>query len=324
MIKTIRHNDTGVPVVVAKLLTGDLPVTKKVADPAAFIKEHETFDAGFVAVVCAWQRNHNLTPDGIIGPKTWTAIAKAAPTCSTSKLPKSAPTLALQLLLDTNITTDGIFGDRTKAAVATFQDSKGLTKDGVCGPKTWTALITGEAEEVPAPAPSGKGFVQPKDFKQGDSRWGKKMYSSCGNTSQTMANSACGPTSMADIVYTLKDKTVDPYVLAQLAMKWGDRTKSNGTAWSFFKHINEHYKFRKFVQSANLDALKACLDAGGYVVCSMGPGYWTKGGHFICAWKYDGTYIYCNDPASSSRKKQKITDFMSQRKQFFCFYPDAA
>jgi GH25 family lysozyme M1 (1,4-beta-N-acetylmuramidase) len=76
------------------------------------------------------------------------------------------------------------------------------------------------------------------------------------------------------------------------------------------------------IQTATLDALKACLDAGGYVVCSMGPGYWTKGGHFICAWKYDDKYIYCNDPASSTRKKQNTSDFMAQRKQFFCYYPD--
>jgi hypothetical protein len=76
------------------------------------------------------------------------------------------------------------------------------------------------------------------------------------------------------------------------------------------------------VQSKNLDVLKACLDAGGYVVCSMGNGYWTKSGHYICAWKYDTKYIYCNDPASSKRTKQNISDFMRERKQFFAFYPE--
>lgn len=32
--------------------------------------------------------------------------------------------------------------------------------------------------------------------------------------------------------------------------------------------------------------------------------------------------MYCNDPASSSRKKQKISEFKSESKQYFCFYPD--
>lgn len=56
----------------------------------------------------------------------------------------------------------------------------------------------------------------------------------------------------------------------------------------------------------------------------MGPGFWTKGGHFICLWRTDDTYMYANDPASNVRKKQKLAAFESQRKQFFIFYPPAA
>ena len=56
----------------------------------------------------------------------------------------------------------------------------------------------------------------------------------------------------------------------------------------------------------------------------MGKGYWTSGGHFICAWKYSNKYIYCNDPASGKRTHQNVTDFVKQRKQFFCFFPNAA
>ena len=106
-------------------------------------------------------------------------------------------------------------------------------------------------------------------------------------------------------------------------MEWGDRTRNSGTAWTFFQHVADKYKFVKFVQSSSWSALTACLDAGGYVVASMGSGYWTSQGHFICVWKYDGTYVYANDPASSTRKKQKISAFKSERKQYFCFYPDA-
>jgi GH25 family lysozyme M1 (1,4-beta-N-acetylmuramidase) len=148
------------------------------------------------------------------------------------------------------------------------------------------------------------------------------MYSNHNDHSQTMANSGCGPTAMADVVATLKDKNINPYDLAELSMQWGDRSYNSGTDWSFFPHIAEHFKFTKMVQTKNLDALKACLDAGGYVVCSMGKGYWTSGGHYICAWKYTDTDIWCNDPASSKRTHQNVKDFVAQRKQFFCFYSD--
>lgn len=327
MLQTIRHLDTGKLVVVAKCLTGYIKTSDKITDADSYIKVNGTFDADFVAYMVSWQTSHGCTPDGVIGPDTWAAIAKAAPTCSTAKNRKSGYTFALQLLLGGNITADAIYGARTKAAVVTVQDAHKLTKDGICGPKTWTALIVGseaKPEPTPTPTPTPGKFVQPVDYKQGDSRWGKKMYSNHNDKSQTMANSGCGPTAMADVVATLKDPKITPYDLALLAVKWGDRTRSNGTSWSFFPHIAEHFHFVKMVQTKSFDALKACLDAGGYVVCSMAPGYWTKSGHFICAWKYDGTYVYCNDPASSSRKKQKISAFKSESKQYFCFYPDPA
>lgn len=318
MLPTIKHQDIGATVLVAKLLTGYIKIKSKIDDPDSYIKANGVFDADFTAYMVTWQGNHGLTADGIIGPNTWTEIAKQAPTCSTSKNKTSGYTMALQILLDSNITCDGVYGARTKAAVATFQDAKGLNADGVCGQKTWNALIVGD---TPAPTPTPGKFTKPVDYKQADPRWGKKMYSNHGDHKQTMANSGCGPTSAADVIATLVDSSVTPWTLAQLSMDWGCRTYSSGTSWDFFKKVAQKYGIPKFVQTKSLDALKACLDAGGYVVCSMGPGYWTKGGHYICAWKYDDTYIYANDPASNVRKKQKIAAFTSQRKQFFCFYP---
>lgn len=309
MLTTIKHKSKGDAVKIAQYLT------KYTARGNA----DGIFSADFVAHVCTWQRENGLNPDGIIGPKTWTKLAATAPTCSTAKNKTSRYTCALQIALDTGLTADGIFGSKTKKAVAAYQAAKNLKADGICGPKTWTALLT-DPVEVDAPE-TAKIFKQPVDYKQGDSRWGKKMYSSQNSAKQTMANSGCGPTAMADIVATLKDPNIDPYDLAQLAVANGHRSKTGGTAWSFFPYIQEKFKFSKMVQTTSLATLKACLDSGGYVVCSMGPGYWTSGGHFICVWKYDGTYIHANDPASSKRKKQKQSQFVKERKQYFCFYP---
>ena len=318
MMPTIKHQDSGVYVVIAKLLTGYIKVTSKVTDIDSYIKVNGLYDADFVAYVVSWQGNHGCTADGIIGPDTWAAISKAAPTCSTSRNRISGYTLALQLALGGNLTPDAIYGPRTKAAVATYQDANKLFVDGICGPKTWNALIVGEAKPKPEPG----HFVQPKDFKQYSKPWGPKMYSNHGDKNQTMSNSGCGPTADADVVATLIDPSVDPWTLAQLALDMGDRTYDEGTKWTLFKpHTAEAYGFPKVVQSANMDVAKACLDAGGYVVCSMKPGYWTKNGHFICAWKYDDKYMYANDPVSSDRKKQAISQFKKECKQYFGFYP---
>ena len=306
MLMTINQGSTGDLVKVAQYLTGF----------AVREKADGIFNANFVAHVCTWQRTNGLTPDGVIGKDTWTKLAAKAPLCTTSKNKTSAETCAVQILVG-GLTVDGIYGTKTKKAVAAYQSSKGLTADGKCGPKTWAAMITGTV----AAQTSGGGFKQPKDFKQYDSKWGSKVFTSTGNKSQTMKNSGCGPTAAANVVATLKDSSVTPWTLAQIAMNKGYRTANSGTAWGFFKYIAGQYGFSKFVQTSSIETMKACLDAGGYAVASMGPGYWTKGGHYITPWKYEGGYIYCNDPASSSRKKQKESDFKKQRKQFFCFYP---
>ena len=214
------------------------------------------------------------------------------------------------------ITADGIFGPITKAAVKEYQTANGLKADGIVGQLTWASLL-GEEGQATKPVSS---HIQPVDYKQYDSRWATKMYSSHGDKKQTMKSSACGPTAMADVVATLIDSTVTPPVLADKAMAWGDRSYSSGTNWSFFRHIADEYRFGNYLKSSSISDLKKCLDTGGYVVASMGKGYWTNGGHYICVWKYDDTYVYANDPASSKRTKQKISDFMKERKAFFCFW----
>ena len=135
-----------------------------------------------------------------------------------------------------------------------------------------------------------------------------------------MKSSACGPTAMADIVATLIDSRVTPPDLADKAMTWGDRTYSSGTAWSFFPHIAKEYGFSKYLKTTSLATVQGCLDTGGYAVASMAKGYWTKGGHYICVWKIDDSYVYANDPASSKRTKQNINDFKKERKALFCFW----
>lgn len=218
----------------------------------------------------------------------------------------------LQILLG-NLDVDGIFGKKTKAAVIAYQTANGLVADGIVGAKTWAKL---NGEVLPTPT-----FVQPVDYKQYDSRWGSEMYSNHGDKKQTIKSSGCGLTAMADIIATLINSTVTPLTLRDKAIKWGDRSYENGTNWSFFPHIAEEYKFSKYVKTTSLATFKSCLDTGGYAVCSMSKGYWTNGGHYICAWKYDDSgYIYCNDPNSSVRKKQKQETFMKERKAFFCFW----
>lgn len=171
-----------------------------------------------------------------------------------------------------------------------------------------------------------KKWQMPVEFKQTDLRWAKNVYSCRGDKHQTMRTSGSGPTVCADIVATLKDGSVTPWTLAQLAMEWGDRTDYTGTAWPFFKHVAEHFKFSKFVQSKSWEDARECLDAGGYVICSIYTAFFMGGSsnhtNYYCVWKYDHDYVYYLSGQPTYRVRWQRQKAIDNAKQYFCFYPD--
>lgn len=263
MLETIKLGSQGNIVKIAQYLMGF----------AARKTANGVFDEHFHNEVVKWQQSHNLQPDGVIGEATWTALAKAAPTCSTSKNRTSAYTCAVQLLVG-GLTVDGIYGNNTKKAVTAYQSSAKLSADGICGQKTWNSLIVGTTTSIPN-TPSNN--TKPIDYKQYDSRWGGIKYSTH-TSAQTISNSGCGPTAMADIVATWWDKTITPKELCALSVANGYRTYDSGTAWDFFKFCATKYGASKFIQTTSVATLKAALQEGAYAVVSFGPSKWTTQG----------------------------------------------
>ena len=272
------------------------------------------YDESFAGYVKEWQADHNLTADGIIGEKSWVVLAENAPTVSTSKNRKGFAAMAVQILVGAD--ADGIFGSKTKNAVAAWQSANGLTADGIVGKKTWAVLLTGTRSE------KVNNCVH---YLQWDSRWKKTPYTSCGNKKQTIGNSGCGTTSMAMILATWIDSSITPVETSKLAVDNGFRTKSNGTSWSFYEWCFKHYDgFSKFIKTSSLATLESALKDGALAVCSMNSkdgNFWTSAGHYIVAVGTDGEYIYANDPNKSTcPRKQRSDKFKLCLKQAFIFY----
>ena len=315
-MKTIKLNSSGDSVKVAQYLTEYC--TKN--------KANGIFDESFETHVKEWQTNNGLEADGIVGKKTWTALANKAKTCSTSKHSTSRYVCAIQILLG-GITVDGIFGQNTKMAVSAFQSANKLDADGVCGPKTWKALleISGGSSDSET-APTEKHVNKCVHYLQWDKRWKNVKYSTH-TSEQTIGNSGCGPTSMAQIMATFIDKNITPVEMCDLAVKNGYRTKNDGTAWAFYEFVaNKYSGFSKFAKTSSVNTLKAALKEGALAVTSMNnndDNFWTKGGHFVTAIGYDSNgYIYANDPnKSSAPRKQHQDKFRSCMKQAFIFWP---
>ncbi len=103
-----------------------------------------------------------------------------------------------------------------------------------------------------------------------------------------------------------------------MCVERGYRTANNGTAWGFFPFIGGVYGM-SCQSTTSMTELKNGLANGGLAVCSMSKGYWTSGGHYICVWKYDGSTVYANDPASATRKQQSGTAFKPEMRNMWIF-----
>jgi hypothetical protein len=87
-----------------------------------------------------FQTDNNLVEDGFVGPETWQKLIIQVQQGKTGQEVRAVQRL-LKDKFGYNINVDGIFGPDTTNAVKQFQTAKGLTSDGIVGPKTWQKLI---------------------------------------------------------------------------------------------------------------------------------------------------------------------------------------
>lgn len=137
-------------------------------------------------------------------------------------------------------------------------------------------------------------------YSQIDSRWKNKMYSSTGNSSQTIGSSACGPTCSAMVVSSIKG-TILPTEMADLYVQYGFRSANNGTYWSAFRWTADVFDIG-YKETIYLDEACKLLQDNYYLIVGCGNGLFTTGGHFIMLYDYDGTYIKVYDPYLYSGK----------------------
>ena len=97
------------------------------------------------AAVRQFQTSRGLASDGIVGPHTWSALIVIVRSGSRGEAVRGVQEEFRFRAGDPShsLHVDGIFGARTDAAVRAFQDALGITVDGIVGPVTWRALVSG-------------------------------------------------------------------------------------------------------------------------------------------------------------------------------------
>ena len=131
-------------------------------------------------------------------------------------------------------------------------------------------------------------------YSQLDNRWRYNMYSSVGDSSQTIGTSGCGPTSAAMVVSSIKGN-ITPDQMAELYTKYGYRSSNQGTYWSAFKWTADVFDIG-YSECYKLDEAIAKLGDNHYIIASCNQGLFTYGGHFIVLTGVEGDYIKVYDP----------------------------
>lgn len=148
-------------------------------------------------------------------------------------------------------------------------------------------------------------------YSQIDNRWRYKMYSSVGNSSQTIGTSGCGPTC-ASMVVTATKGTITPPEMCDLFVQYGYRSANNGTYWSAFRWVADVFDIG-YQECSSLDTAVNLVRNNSYVICSVGNGLFTTGGHFIVIVGIDGNTLKIYDPYlyagkfDTSTRRGKVT-----------------
>lgn len=145
---------------------------------------------------------------------------------------------------------------------------------------------------------------------QWDERWG---YSDYGTS--TIAVSGCGPTCMAMVAAGLTgDESVTPAKVAAYSEQGGYVNESNDTAWLFMEEAAGHWGLVPTQVMAEESAIEEELSAGHPIICSVGPGDFTRNGHFLVLTGYEDGKLKIHDPFSKENS-EKMWSYKKIKKQ---------
>lgn len=158
-------------------------------------------------------------------------------------------------------------------------------------------------------------------FLQWDPRWGYQPYGS----GSCIGLAGCGPTclSMA-LFYLTGDDKLTPDEIAEYSMENGYYVEGTGTAWALMEDVPKLYGIGVTKLSAEESSIRAVLDNGGVVICSMGRGDFTTSGHYILIYGYDREGLLINDPNCVARSSRhwSFDDLKYQMKNIWAYMPE--
>ncbi len=154
-------------------------------------------------------------------------------------------------------------------------------------------------------------------YFQWDEQWEDKKYAN-GN----MKDSGCGPTCLSMVtVYLKKDEKKTPDWMADFSTK-NHYIVGGKTAWTLMSEGAKKLGLKVKQIKKNETQMKEELKKGGVIICSMGPGHFTRTGHFIVLCDYTDKGFKVRDPNSkkNSERTWTFTEIQSQIKNIWVYW----
>ena len=135
---------------------------------------------------------------------------------------------------------------------------------------------------------------------QWDEKWGYAPYGT-----SIVAVSGCGPTCMAMVAAGMNtDPSITPDKVAAYGTEHGYVDEDNNTYWAFMKEAGANWNLSCYEGNLTEEQVSTELAAGHPIICSVGPGDFTKIGHFIVLTGYENGSVTVNDPFSQENSEK--------------------
>lgn len=138
---------------------------------------------------------------------------------------------------------------------------------------------------------------------QWDEHWGYRSYGS-----GLIGYTGCGPTCLSMVaLYLTGNANYDPGTVAQYAQQQGYYVEGSGTAWEMMATGCAHFGLKSEEIGLDENEMATALSGGKVLICSMGPGDFTDGGHYIVLTGHSDAGFSICDPNSPKRSAQTWT-----------------
>ncbi len=139
---------------------------------------------------------------------------------------------------------------------------------------------------------------------QWDKRWGYVPYGD-----HDIGLSGCAPTCLSMVVVGLtRNQEATPDAVAEFAEQNGYYLYGTGTKWSLMTEGAVSFGVQGRELALDKSRIFTALEQGHPVICSVRPGDFTKGGHFLVLVGVEDGKIRLNDPNSRIRS-EKLWDY---------------